>query len=322
MTSVVETTNPPVKKSVTVGASVEHAFRVFTEGFDTWWPRSHSIGGSPLQRAVIEGKAGGRCYQQSVDGSECDWGRILVWEPPSRFVLAWLLTPQWEYEPDIAQASEVEIAFSAEPDGSTRVDLEHRLFDRHGAGAELMRRGVDSPEGWGGLLQMYAAVAGRTVPAGLAPLALIFKLNTGLMRTTLDGLSDDELWRRPTPLTNPMLWIFGHIVQTRAMMLRLLGDSFETGWNDLFVRGAALGEVSAYPGRAGIDQVHRAVIDRLKVKFATITETGLFAPARGKQLPGATTVGEQLAFLAFHESYHIGQLAYVRKALGHSGIAG
>jgi uncharacterized protein YndB with AHSA1/START domain len=322
MTSVVETATPAVKKSVTVAASTEHAFQVFTEGFDTWWPRSHSIGGSPLQRDVIEGKAGGRCYQLSVDGSECNWGRILVWEPPSRFVLAWQLNPQWEYEPDMAKASEVEVTFSAEPDGSTRVDLEHRHFDRHGAGAELMRGRVDSPEGWGGLLQMYAAVAGRRVPPGLAPIVLIFKLNTGMMRTTLDGLSDDELWRRPTPLTNPMLWIFGHIVQTRAMMLRLLGDSFETGWNDLFVRGAALGDRSAYPTRAGMDQVHRSVIDRLKVKLAAITETDLAAQARGRQLPGATTLGEQLAFLAFHESYHIGQLAYVRKALGHSAIAG
>ena len=66
-------------------------------------------------------------------------------------MLAWQLNPQWEYEPDITKASEVEVSFTAEPDGSTRVDLEHRHFDRHGAGAPQMRAGVDSPEGWGGL---------------------------------------------------------------------------------------------------------------------------------------------------------------------------
>jgi uncharacterized protein YndB with AHSA1/START domain len=322
MSSVVETTNAPVRKTVTVGASAEHAFQVFTQGFDTWWPRSHSIGGVALRKAIIEGRVGGRCYQQSVDGSECDWGRILVWEPPSRVVLAWQLNPQWEHEPDLAKASEVEITFSPEPDGSTRVELEHRHFDRHGAGAELMRRGVDSPEGWGGLLQMYAAVAGRKIPAALAPISLIFKLNTGLLRTTLDGVAADELWRRPTPATNPMLWIAGHIVQTRATMLGLLGDSFDTGWSDLFTRGAALQEASRYPSRGDIDAVHRQIIDRLRAKFDALTDADLAAPARGKQLPGAKTVGDQLAFLAFHESYHIGQLAYVRKALGHSAIAG
>lgn len=322
MTSVVEAANPPVRKSVTVSASVERAFKVFTEGFDTWWPRSHSIGGVPLQKAVIEGKAGGRCYQQSTDGSECDWGRILVWDPPSRFVIAWQLNPQWEHEPDIAKASEVEITFSPEPDGSTRVDLEHRHFDRHGAGAELMRQGVDSPGGWGGLLQMYAAVAGRKMPAALGPIALIFKLNTGLLRTTLDGLSAEDLWQRPTPLTNPMLWIYGHVVQTRATMLGLLEDPFDTAWTDLFTRGSGLHETPRYPSRDDIDRTHRQIVDRLRARFDLLTEADLAAPARGKQVPGANTVGDQLAFLAFHESYHIGQLAYVRKALGHSAIAG
>ena len=162
MTSVTETTNPPVRKTINVNTSVAHAFHVFTEGFDTWWPRSHSIGGAALQKAVIETRSGGRCYQQSVDGSECDWGRILVWEPPRRFVIAWQLNPQWEYESDLSKASEVEVSFTAEPDGSTRVDLEHRHFDRHGAGAPMLRAGVDSPEGWGGLLQMYAAIAAQT----------------------------------------------------------------------------------------------------------------------------------------------------------------
>ena len=322
MSSVVETANPPVRKTVTVSASVKHAFQVFTEGFDTWWPRSHSIGQSPMRRAVIEGKVGGRCYQESADGSECAWGRVLVWEPPSRFVLAWLLNPQWEPETDLAKASEVEITFRAEPDGSTRVDLEHRHFDRHGAGAELMRRGVDSPEGWGGLLQLYATFAGRKEPAALAPVSLIFKVNTGMLRTTLDGVADDELWQRPTPHTNSMLWIAGHLVQTRALVLALLGDEFDTGWGDLFARGAAIRERSQYPSRAAIDAVHRQVIDRLRTKFAALSDAELSAPARGPQFPGAKTLGDQLAFLAFHESYHIGQLAYVRKALGHSAIAG
>jgi len=322
MTSVVETANPPVRKSVTVSAGVERAFHVFTEGFDTWWPRSHSIGGVPLQKAVIEGKAGGRCYQLSIDGSECDWGRILLWDPPSRFVIAWHLNPQWEHEPDATKASEVEITFSPEPDGSTRVDLEHRHLDRHGAGADLIRQGVDSPEGWGGLLQMYAAAAGRKMPPALGPVSLIFKLNTGLLRTTLDGLSGDELWQRPTPQTNPMLWIYGHIVQTRATMLGILDDPFDTAWTDLFTRGSALHEASRYPSRDAIDRAHRQIVDRLRARFDRLTEADLASPARGRQLPGARTVGDQLAFLAFHESYHIGQLAYVRKALGHSAIAG
>lgn len=154
MTDVIQTTTP-VRKSVTVRTRAEHAFRVFTEGFDTWWPKSHHIGSSPMKRAVIEGRPGGRCYSEQEDGTDCPWGTILVWEPPRRFVFAWQITPDWKYQPDLAQASEVEVRFTDVGDGSTRVDLEHRHFERHGDGAEQMKTGVDSPQGWGSLLQLF-----------------------------------------------------------------------------------------------------------------------------------------------------------------------
>jgi uncharacterized protein YndB with AHSA1/START domain len=146
----------PVRKSVTVQASVDKAFRVFTEGIDSWWPRTHHIGKSPMTKGVIEGFAGGRCYSEQADGTDCDWGKILVWEPPSRFVMAWQVTHTWGYEPDLAKASEVEVRFTPEHDGSTRVDLEHRYFERHREGWEIMRTSIDSPGGWGGLLALYA----------------------------------------------------------------------------------------------------------------------------------------------------------------------
>jgi uncharacterized protein YndB with AHSA1/START domain len=162
MTSTVQQTSvAPVLKSVTVKAGAERAFQVFTEGFDTWWPRSHHIGKSPMTRAVIECRAGGRCYNQQADGADCDWGQILEWEPPRRFVLAWKITPEWGYEPDPAKASEVEVRFTPLADGSTRVDLEHRHFERHGAGGATMRTGVDSPGGWNDLLQLFAAEANK-----------------------------------------------------------------------------------------------------------------------------------------------------------------
>ncbi len=147
-----------VRKSITVKASAERAFQVFTEGFDSWWPKSHHIGKSPMTKAVIEGFPGGRCYNQQADGTDCPWGEVLAWEPPTRFVMAWKINPQWQYDPDPAKSSEVEVSFTAEPDGSTRVDLEHRYFDRHGEGWEGMRQQVDSQGGWGMLLGLYAAV--------------------------------------------------------------------------------------------------------------------------------------------------------------------
>jgi uncharacterized protein YndB with AHSA1/START domain len=155
MTTVESGHVTPVSKTLSVKAPVERAFDVFTRGFDSWWPRGHHIGSSPMKRAVIEGKIGGRCYSEQVDGTDCPWGSVLVWEPPTRVVIAWQITPQWTYEPDLAKSSEVEITFTPEA-GGTRVQLEHRHFERHGDGAAAMKSGVDSPNGWGALLALYA----------------------------------------------------------------------------------------------------------------------------------------------------------------------
>jgi uncharacterized protein YndB with AHSA1/START domain len=151
----------PVRKSVTVKASQHHAFDVFTTGFDGWWPRSHHIGKSPMTRGVIEGRVGGRCYSEQADGTQYSWGEVIVWDPPKRLVLAWKITPNWQYEPDAAKCSEVEISFNPLGDGSTRVDLEHRNFSRAGAGWETMRAMIDGPGGWTQILSLFANEADK-----------------------------------------------------------------------------------------------------------------------------------------------------------------
>jgi uncharacterized protein YndB with AHSA1/START domain len=162
MTTADQMVRTPVRKSTTVKATAERAFQVFTEGIDTWWPRSHNIGSAPAKRNIIEGRPGGRCYGELKDGTECDWGTILLWDPPRRLVMAWQVSPSWQHEPDLAKSSEVEVRFTPEGDGFTRVDLEHRHFERHGAGADTMRAAVDSVQGWNGLLGAFVAEAERT----------------------------------------------------------------------------------------------------------------------------------------------------------------
>lgn len=150
------TTLAPVRKTIEVKASAARAFEIFTADFDSWWPRSHHIGKAPMKRAIIEQKAGGRCYSEQTDGTDCDWGSVLVWDPPARVVIAWQINTDWTFQPSVAKSSEVEIRFTPQPSGMTRVDLEHRLLDRHGAGAGTMRTTIDSENGWGMLLKTYA----------------------------------------------------------------------------------------------------------------------------------------------------------------------
>ena len=125
-----------------------------------WWPLgSHHIGKADAKNAVIEPFVGGRWFEQGVDGSECDWGHVLAWDPPGRLVLAWQLSAEWKH--DAALKTEVEVRFTAER-GGTRVDLEHRLLRNFGDRAEEMRSTFDSPSGWGGMLEAFRACAGPT----------------------------------------------------------------------------------------------------------------------------------------------------------------
>jgi uncharacterized protein YndB with AHSA1/START domain len=154
-------TYQPVRCSVTVPLPAERAFALFTKGYNSWWPGYH-IGTADLAEAVLEPRPGGRYYERGVDGSQCEWGRVLACEPPHRIVLAWQVTAAgdtWAYDPDPARASEVEVTFREQPDGHTRVDLEHRHIERHGSGASGIHRGVSAPGGWPGILDSYATRA-------------------------------------------------------------------------------------------------------------------------------------------------------------------
>ncbi|HEY6890621.1 MAG TPA: SRPBCC family protein [Solirubrobacter sp.] len=150
-------TDSAVRRDVTVNASQQRAFEVFTAGFDSWWPRSHHIGEAELATAVIDPEAG-QWYEVGTDGSRCDWGRILAYEPPSRIVLEWRIGGAWVLEEDPAAYSEIDVTFTPEGD-ATSVTLEHRHLDRHTA-AEALRDAVGSEGGWPGLLQLYSAAVG------------------------------------------------------------------------------------------------------------------------------------------------------------------
>lgn len=148
-----------VRRTITVTASQQHAFEVFTVQFGTWWPKEFSIGEADMADFVVEPKVGGRWYEVGVDGKECDTGRVTAFEPPDRLTLAWHLNENYQYDPDPAHASEVEVRFIAEGPTQTRVELEHRGFERHGAGADAVHGSVDSPNGWTYCLELFAKQA-------------------------------------------------------------------------------------------------------------------------------------------------------------------
>ena len=152
--------HPAVQKTIVVKADLQHAFAVFTENMGHWWPKEHHIGPSRVAAIVVEPRDGGRWYEKDEDGSECDWGTVLRWEPPTRVVFSWHLNGDFEFVADIAKASEVEVRFTAETEGRTRVELEHRHFERHGESGDRLRTEVEKPGGWTYVLGEYGKLVG------------------------------------------------------------------------------------------------------------------------------------------------------------------
>ena len=150
----------PIRKSFVVDATRERAFRVFTEEHGAWWPlATHHIGATDAETAIIEPQVGGRWFERAADGSECQWGKVLVWDPPGRIVLAWQIGSNWKHDPEFS--TEVEVRFVVLGPALTRVELEHRQLERFGEAAETMRTAFESEGGWSGMLALLAAHAAK-----------------------------------------------------------------------------------------------------------------------------------------------------------------
>ena len=160
-----------------------------------------------------------------------------------------------------------------------------------------------------------------TANSAAAPIAMIFAFSDSLVLQALEGLTHEELWRPLTTSNNPLLWVAGHIVHTRAMVLQILGEQVETGWGSLFDRGAKVGNPKEYPSGPEVARVMREISPRLHTALAALQDEQLNRPA-SLPIPGLSTLTDELAFFALHDAYHVGQLAYVRKGLGYPGLAG
>jgi uncharacterized protein YndB with AHSA1/START domain len=145
--STMQTVIEPVRKTLNVACAPERAFDIFTKEIGTWWPtQQYSIGGDKIVEVVFEGQVGGRVFERHGDGVEGEWGRVLEWDPPRKFVMSWYPGH------DTSEATELEVRFAAEGAG-TRVELEHRGWEARGAEAAEARGNYDS--GWDTVVGYY-----------------------------------------------------------------------------------------------------------------------------------------------------------------------
>jgi hypothetical protein len=144
----------PVRKQLKVELAPEKAFQLFTEGIAKWWPLvTHSVGKEQAQTCFVEGWVGGRIVEVLKDGSQSEWGRVLVWEPFRKIVFQW-------YPGRAADtAQEVTVTFSGIQGGSL-VELVHVGWETLGEDALVTRGGYDT--GWDYVLAKYIIAAAHS----------------------------------------------------------------------------------------------------------------------------------------------------------------
>jgi len=147
----------PLRMSFDVACSPDHAFTVWTSDIGAWWPPGHTVTGRPAA-VVLQGGVGGRIYERAADGAEHEWGQVTVWQPPDRLGYLWYLGR------DRDGATEVEIRFLARGPGATRVEIEHRGWERLGADAGPWRD--RNHRNWQSLLGHFVAAAEKTAEKG------------------------------------------------------------------------------------------------------------------------------------------------------------
>jgi Activator of Hsp90 ATPase homolog 1-like protein len=155
-----------------VPISAAAAFEKFRHDITAWWPREFTWSGDALESLYFEGRKQGVLWERGPEGFRIDIARVMRWVPPERMVLRWHVGPNKMPEPNPARASEVEIKFIPEEPQRTRIELEHRFFSRHGAGAESYRALMGGAKGWPTILKAFADRCAPASVRNLHPAAL------------------------------------------------------------------------------------------------------------------------------------------------------
>lgn len=148
-----------IKQVFTVPLTARNAFDLFTNKLHSWWPKEYTWAGDVLENIEIESGTNGRCFERGPHGFECDWGRVLTWDPPNRIGFTWQIAPNRVPEPDPEKCSEIDVHFEQDEDDETIVTFIHRNFEKHGEGSESYREAMSSEQGWPYILNNYKEAA-------------------------------------------------------------------------------------------------------------------------------------------------------------------
>ena len=155
----------------------------------------------------------------------------------------------------------------------------------------------------------------------IAPLASIFRLNTELVLNCIEDLDDRLAQARGEPPVNSIAFLVAHLSETRHLMAQIIGQPLPSPFSPAFSKARTLDQAGPLPS---LDEL-RAHWERISAHLAVHIErldTAQLAQSSSQRLPGTDgTLLGALAFLAQHESYHLGQIGILRRQLGCSPMS-
>lgn len=144
-----------IEQAFKVPVTVHEAFDIFTKELNSWWPKEYTWAGDALESIEIVPCKNGRCFERGPHGFECDWGRVLIWDPPNRIMFTWQIDPNRSPQPNPEKVSEIEVLFEQKDGNETQITFIHRNFEKHGNNAQSYREALSSPQGWPYILNNF-----------------------------------------------------------------------------------------------------------------------------------------------------------------------
>lgn len=156
--------------------------------------------------------------------------------------------------------------------------------------------------------------------ASIGTVAEQFRITTNLFIKAMSGLEAEEAMRRPGPVSNPLLWLAGHVTHFRTRLLTLVGVPKDFPWESIFDTGARVGPAEMYPKPDELVAAWEEVSELLMERLGTLTEEDLATPPLARVPSTDATLRGAIGYFSLHEAYHVGQMGYVRKWLGMTPI--
>ena len=155
-----------------------------------------------------------------------------------------------------------------------------------------------------------------------AKLIGMLKLGDYLFDKATKDLNEDQARHQGGDVANPILWIAGHIANSRFGALKLLGVEAGSDLGDGFTRGAQYDAGADYPSLSTIREAWQRASEQLVAKLESMDEAALQQDSGSEWPHGDNSLSGALHFLAWHESYHCGQLGQIRRSLDLEGLVG